>query len=1063
MRHINGISVKQSGYFCLNNLYVWIAVNNNNERKCDILSCPIGHGIYPVSGSQCVYCRVGQYQNYNTKKVCDLCPSGYTTTGENSIFKQDCKIIIERDQRVNAHVKLTYILNDCQKDKIKAFIEKKLGEESDTWGIGKWLSKRTEFVLKEVKAILETMITSGKFVYSNTNPQDTSVTQVYSCSRGHQFLTKGCMPCDVGHKEEASVCVKCPADYFQNRVASTECIKCDSAKTSLPGSTVCVDKCPSGYKSDGSNCIKCGFGYYRKAEVHLGGKCIKCKSGSTTNSETAESQLECVCQKGFKQTSTMECLKCPINEYQDKLNQTFCIKCPDGYGTLKDTSMNIGSCKKRCPPGEESLDNINCTECKRGFFKVSMDIDVKCKKCPFDKTTYSAGSQSCDASLCSPGNKLIATGECQKCDYGEYQDEMDKKECKLCDPNYSTQDRGSTNKSNCKRLCENGYYRQKDLCIKCEKGYYRRTTNATKLGETCTKCPIGKTTKQEGSDNIALCIYDCSEGQKQTNSGCEDCKIGYYQDEKYATDCKKCPDGLTTLRERSKDKTDCILICGKGEYADSDSCKMCKKGFYKEFIGPMSCHKCPENFSTIGEGSKSAADCTEPDCGPGRYLHGSVCLDCDYGFYHSTGFTRKCDECPVNMTTIGTKARSENECYENCESGMEIRGSSCTKCIRGYYRKLGLNGKKISALCTLCPANKTTSDIGAAECDVLLCAPGTYPKGECTPCEAGTFQPSNIPLTENTKCIPCGKKKTSPTGSKRESDCYSTDECASGTHNCNAFEICEDLELPDTFTCQCKNAYLRDKGECKDKCLFDYCKNGGFCYKINDNQTKCNCTSGYSGTRCEVSYDILLIVLCVIGGVLVFVLLLVVIICYCKRRSRPTKKKATKEKPTASKETLSEMKKQTPQVTPASNYYVQNPVHSVPAVFETQRKDTRYSEADSDIFSNEVKPYLPTNSEIQHPVPPRLPNRSKTSSSADDAPKENAPTRPQPRQSEQDNDYQPLTGHTTSDYQELSPMSDDVFVPLTPAKINPDFDDGEVYQEINVQQRDDGETRINVP
>ena len=44
------------------------------------------------------------------------------------------------------------------------------------------------------------------------------------------------------------------------------------------------------------------------------------------------------------------------------------------------------------------------------------------------------------------------------------------------------------------------------------------------------------------------------------------------------------------------------------------TCSLCSVGYYQDDIGSINCKQCPQNHSTIAEGSKSLNDCKGEQC-----------------------------------------------------------------------------------------------------------------------------------------------------------------------------------------------------------------------------------------------------------------------------------------------------------------------------------------------------------------------------------------------------------------------------------------------------------------
>ncbi|PFX17583.1 Signal peptide, CUB and EGF-like domain-containing protein 3 [Stylophora pistillata] len=112
--------------------------------------------------------------------------------------------------------------------------------------------------------------------------------------------------------------------------------------------------------------------------------------------------------------------------------------------------------------------------------------------------------------------------------------------------------------------------------------------------QPCVKCPRGM--KYEGS-------------QKD----CIPCSIGYTSKQESSLSCIKCPEKKSTRKEGSKT---CEDLCDKGKSSgdgfdspDKHTCHLCNIGFYQDQYGATQCKQCPNGLTTISKGSTSLGDC----------------------------------------------------------------------------------------------------------------------------------------------------------------------------------------------------------------------------------------------------------------------------------------------------------------------------------------------------------------------------------------------------------------------------------------------------------------------
>uniref|UniRef100_A0A0N4VY93 EGF-like domain-containing protein n=2 Tax=Haemonchus TaxID=6288 RepID=A0A0N4VY93_HAEPC len=118
----------------------------------------------------------------------------------------------------------------------------------------------------------------------------------------------------------------------------------------------------------------------------------------------------------------------------------------------------------------------------------------------------------------------------------------------------------------------------------------------------------------------------------------------------------------------------------------------------------------------------------------------------------------------------------------------------------------------------------------------------------CQYCPRGTFQDEE----QHTTCKMCPTDHTTAAqGATAESQCYSTNQCATGEDNCSWHAHC--IDLPDdndvpSFQCKCKPGYRGNGTYCQDACT-NYCLNDGVCKKNPVGYVECACKENFSGER----------------------------------------------------------------------------------------------------------------------------------------------------------------------------------------------------------------------
>ena len=155
-------------------------------------------------------------------------------------------------------------------------------------------------------------------------------------------------------------------------------------------------------------------------------------------------------------------------------------------------------------------------------------------------------------------------------------------------------------------------------------------------------------TKNDSLTNIFWYFWGCGKGYFGAKTGpatfnrtCMICPSGSYSDTDTATDCTECPEGQTTIQERSSNSSDCqgdanifhlvhfctikilstyfylfsyTLGCGKGYFAArtgplTRSCMICPQGSFSDTNSATGCFLCPSGQTRTQAGSTSSSDC----------------------------------------------------------------------------------------------------------------------------------------------------------------------------------------------------------------------------------------------------------------------------------------------------------------------------------------------------------------------------------------------------------------------------------------------------------------------
>ncbi|WKY06023.1 hypothetical protein Q1695_006319 [Nippostrongylus brasiliensis] len=331
---------------------------------------------------------------------------------------------------------------------------------------------------------------------------------------------------------------------------------------------------------------------------------------------------------------------------------------------------------------------------------------------------------------------------------------------------------------------------------------------------------------------------------------------------------------------------DLCVPCAPGSFhsAQTARCELCPEGEYQPLSGRTECFKCQEGRITAGQGAINENECKD-NCEPGSFfdMATSQCEPCGFGFFQPRSGSFECIACGVGKTTMSERATGDDECRDECPDGEQLSSSgSCQSCPSGSYRTRGEHKQ-----CMQCPTGTTTESVGAIrreQCNTPLCKPGQFLVKEskhCQFCPRGTFQDEE----QHTTCKLCPVDHTTAAqGATAESQCYSTNQCATGEDNCSWHAHC--IDLPDdndvpSFQCKCKPGFRGNGTYCQDACT-NYCLNDGVCKKNPVGYVECVCKENFSGERCEVRFQPrsqrIAIITAGIGGVVAVLVVIVIVI-----------------------------------------------------------------------------------------------------------------------------------------------------------------------------------------
>ncbi|XP_015760737.1 PREDICTED: uncharacterized protein LOC107339904 [Acropora digitifera] len=301
------------------------------------------------------------------------------------------------------------------------------------------------------------------------------------------------------------------------------------------------------------------------------------------------------------------------------------------------------------------------------------------------------------------------------------------------------------------------------MCEWCPMDTYQNSS--TKVNPDCTPCPGEKKTRFPGAQDITECRDPCPNGTYlNISSGtCFKCPVGSYMDvhSHVFERCKSCGRKKITQATGSKTISDCYE-CMKGSFynSSSKSCSLCPEGKYQDEVNQDTCKDCDRGKTTLDHGTNTSSDCVVV-CGLGQYLNDSdeACLDCPFNTYMDSAKHRskECKACGPNEITNATGTSNISQCF-GCRKGTFLNKtvSQCQRCPKGTFQDQPGQDK-----CTQCPDTMSTDNSGqwSKSACVAICGKGEFydsSDNRCKPCSYGTYQESEN--HQSTSCKVCPRQ-----------------------------------------------------------------------------------------------------------------------------------------------------------------------------------------------------------------------------------------------------------------------------------------------------------------
>ncbi|KAF8066270.1 leucine--tRNA ligase [Scenedesmus sp. PABB004] len=466
--------------------------------------------------------------------------------------------------------------------------------------------------------------------------------------------------------------------------------------------------------------------------------------------------------------------------------QARCLTLP-GYGrtSVKEATGAVTYAGARCPSGTYGVGRTTSA----------------CARCASGLTTDGGGKASRD-DCGAPAGSFVFNGIGRLCPRGTFAAAFSASErpCEPCGPWLTTVGEGSTSAEACSLAVRGFYVDPSGTARPCPLHTY---SDSESPNRSCTPCPGGLKTEEEGSESAAMCLVP--PGMEQGAPGAiTNCPRGYYKSAWSLAPCvpvgarertaargapvaragprrphrrppgpAQCGANLTTAGEGALEFDDCLLPPGFGGEGGLDGglvARLCERGRYGygepvEASRRYPCNACPPSTTTP---DVLTGDCLlKPGWGMGPTQVPELCR---LGSWSAGSHRGACTPCATALTTLWEGANSSSDCV--VQPGWALDGSGTpSPCDRGWW-SAGGSLDSPGGSCVPCPQGTTTQEGGAeSRADCSLCARGYGASATgCARCGYATFSVG----AQSGNCSACPPGTTSPRGASSGSDCIAT-------------------------------------------------------------------------------------------------------------------------------------------------------------------------------------------------------------------------------------------------------------------------------------------------
>ncbi|XP_041369905.1 sushi, von Willebrand factor type A, EGF and pentraxin domain-containing protein 1-like [Gigantopelta aegis] len=348
------------------------------------------------------------------------------------------------------------------------------------------------------------------------------------------------------------------------------------------------------------------------------------------------------------------------------------------------------------------------------------------------------------------------------------------------------------------------------------------------------------------ADKIPNCVNPCDKGSFHdvTNSTCNLCAKGEYQDTEGQTTCLQCPSGHTTAGKGAADISSCQEACAAGSVSRTGISPYtpCELSTYQPQVGQSTCRRCAGSMTTISQGAVSVSECAEFDLElePSNTSVAQASLELDNlvlgdSFVMSWWLRILYSNETRLLTVLG-------ETHVDWLL-VTVNDSSCITVNRYRVMRHLSSGIELHNLmtCDLIVLKLSTRDSFVGSVSQFNIWSGSEMLPQQPTCRSGKSGDKlswrkfvNANLTESAVSLP--------------GECDDFDNCASNP--CHHGNCTDGLH---SFDCECYHGYEGTRCETNiDDCLENVCEHNGTCVD-QAGGFSCNCTDLFTGDLCEIA------------------------------------------------------------------------------------------------------------------------------------------------------------------------------------------------------------------